>query len=54
MNLSNKSLKAKFDSGVTATMYKYSDNKSVKMIAKGYELTIPAFGFEIFTNAVVK
>ena len=54
VNLSNKSLKAKFDSGVTATMYKYSDNKSVKMIAKGYELTIPAFGFEIFTNAVVK
>lgn len=54
VNLSNKSLKAKFDSGVTATMYKYSDNKSVKMISKGYELTIPALSFEIFTNAVVK
>jgi hypothetical protein len=54
VNLSNKALKAKFDSGVTATMYKYSDNKSVKMIAKGYELTVPALGFEIFTNAIVK
>jgi hypothetical protein len=54
VNLSNKALKAKFDSGVTATMYKYSDDKSVKMISKGYELTVPAFGFEIFTNAIVK
>lgn len=54
VNLSNKSLKAKFDSGVTSTMYKYSDSKSVKMISKGYELTLPALSFEIFTNAVVK
>jgi len=54
VNLSNKALKAKFDSGVTATMYKYSDNKSVKMISKGYELTLPALSFEIFTNAIVK
>jgi hypothetical protein len=54
INLSNKSLKAKFDSGVTATLYKFSDNKSVKMISKGYELTLPAFGYEIFTSAIVK
>lgn len=54
INLSNKSLKAKFDSGVTATLYKFSDNKSVKMISKGYELTLPGFGYEIFTSAIVK
>jgi len=54
VNLSNKTLKAKFDSGVSGTLYKFSDRKSVKMISKGYELTLPAFGFEIFTKAVVK
>jgi len=26
----------------------------VKMISKGYELTLPAFGYEIFTSAIVK
>ncbi len=54
VNLSSKTLKARFNSGVTGTQFKYSDGRSVRMTATSYELTLPAFGFEIFTKTAVK
>jgi len=54
VNLSKKSLTTKFDAGAAATMYLFSTDKSVKLTATGNAVTVPAFGYEIYTAAVVK
>jgi len=54
VNLSKKALTTKFDAGAAATMFLFSTDKSVKLAAKGNAVTLPAFGYEIYTPAVVK
>jgi glycosidase len=54
VNLSKKSVKFKIDPLVSGTMYKFSDGKSVTMPTKGFELTLPALGYEIYTKSAVK
>ena len=54
VNLSKKALTTKFDAGAAATMYLFSTDKSVKLAAKSNAVTLPAFGYEIYTPAVVK
>ena len=54
VNLSKKSVKAKINPGATGTMYKFSDAKSVTMRSTGFELTLPALSYEIYTKSVVK
>jgi glycosidase len=54
VNLSKKALTTKFDAGAAATMFLFSNDKSVKLAAKANAVTLPAFGYEIYTPAVVK
>lgn len=54
VNLSKKALTTKFDAGAAATMFLFSTDKSVKLAASGNSVTVPAFGYEIYTPAVVK
>jgi glycosidase len=54
VNLSKKSVKARISPGATGTMYKFSDAKSVTMRSTGFELTLPALGYEIYTRSAVR
>jgi glycosidase len=54
VNLSKTSVKSKIDSLVSGTLYKFSDGKSVTMPTKGFELTLPGLGYEIYTKSAVR
>jgi hypothetical protein len=54
VNLSKKALTTKFDAGAAATMFLFSNDKSVKLAAKANAVTLPALGYEIYTPAAVK
>jgi hypothetical protein len=54
VNLSNKSVRAKISPGATGTMYKFSDGRPVTMLATGFDLTLPALSYEIYTKTVVR
>jgi hypothetical protein len=47
-------VKAKISPAATGTMYKFSDGKPVTMLAAGFELTLPALSYEIYTKTVVR
>jgi alpha-amylase len=54
VNLSKKALTAKFNPGVTATLYLFTTNAAAKVTALNTSVTIPALGYQIYTAAVVK
>lgn len=54
VNLTKKALTAKFNPGVSGTMYAFSTDKAVKLTSTNTSVTIPALGYEIFTVAAVK
>jgi hypothetical protein len=35
-------------------MFRFTDGRSVSMRATGFELTLPAFGYEIYTRSAVR
>jgi glycosidase len=54
VNLSKKALTAKFNPGVTATMYLFTTNASVKVTSVNTTVTVPALGYQIYTATEVK
>jgi glycosidase len=54
VNLSKKAITAKFNPGVSATLYAFSTDKAVKVTSTNTSVTVPALGYEIFTATAVK
>lgn len=54
VNLSKKAITAKFNPGVTATMYLFTTNASVKVTSLNTTVTVPALGYQIYTATAVK
>ena len=54
VNLSKKAVTAKFNPGVSTTLYAFTTDKAVKVTSTNTSVTIPALGYEIFTAAAVK
>jgi len=54
VNLSKKAITGTWNPGSAATLYAFSSNKAVKVVATKQAITLPAFGYEIYTKAVVK
>jgi glycosidase len=53
-NLSKKSLRATFDGGAALKAYTFSDDRVFNMKAKGNQVNLDPFEYEIYTLAVVK
>ena len=53
-NLSKKSLRATFDGGAALKTYTFSDDRVFNMKAKGNQVNLDPFEYEIYTLAVVK
>jgi len=54
VNLSRRSVTARINPSATGTMFRFTDGRSVSMRATGFELTLPAFGYEIYTRSAVR
>lgn len=54
VNLTKKAITAKFDAGAAANTFLFSTDKAAKLAATGNSITLAAFGYEIYTPAVVK
>jgi hypothetical protein len=54
VNLTKKSITAKFDAGAAANTFLFSSDKAAKLTATANAVTLAAFGYEIYTPAVIK
>jgi glycosidase len=54
VNLSRRSVTARISPSATGTMFRFTDGRSVSMRATGFELTLPALGYEIYTRSAVR
>jgi 1,4-alpha-glucan branching enzyme len=54
VNLSKKALTAKFNPGITATMYLFTTNAAVKVTDSNTTVTVPALSYQIYTATAIK